>query len=214
MTLNSAGVFVIGLTGGTGSGKTTAAAVMAREGAVILDCDEIAHEILTPGYAAYKDAVEVFGAGIVRADGTIDRRRLGAIIFAEPGMRARLMELTFKHIIKEVLSRLESLRRQALADRRGRAAVIDAPLLIEAGLHKAADEVWLLRAAESLRVTRAARRDNLDPESVLLRARSQLPFDQLKKHAHVIIENEGSLADLEEKVTKLFCVSIHNRVGP
>ncbi len=173
---------IIGLTGNSGSGKSYIASILAKEqGTFIIDCDKIAHSILLKGKHAYIETVEYFGQEILQEDGSIDRKKLGSIVFANDEKRLKLEKITHKHIILEINRQIESSNAKQI--------VIDAPLLIEAGLHKAVHEVWVVYADLEKRLERIIKRDKITKEQALKRFKAQTPIEEKIKFANVIIVN-------------------------
>ena len=181
---------VIGLTGGIGSGKSTVAKLLEDKGAVLLNADLIGHEIYLPGKPAYDDIIEAFGREVIAEDGTIDRKKLGPIVFADPKNLARLNEITHPRIAEAVKERLAELEKQGAA-----VAVIEAAILFEAGWEILADEVWVTVVDPETAATRAAERGGLDRQQVLERIKSQMTNEERTSRAQVAISTEGTLAD-------------------
>lgn len=188
---------VIGLTGNSGSGKSSVAAIMANEhGAYVIDADEIAHAVLLKNGSAYAEVIEAFGEGILDVAADIDRKHLGRLVFGNEPRRARLIEITHKHIIAEMLARLE--RARGLYPY----VLMDAPLLIEGGLHKASDTVWLVYADRESRLARITSRDKITEAEARKRLDSQTSFDELKKYADVVLDNSGGIDALRAEVQR------------
>jgi dephospho-CoA kinase len=181
---------VIGLTGGIGSGKSTVARLLEDKGAVLLNADLIGHEIYLPGKPAYDDVIEAFGREIVAEDGTIDRKKLGPIVFADPEKLARLNEITHPRIAEAVKERLAELEALGVG-----VAVIEAAILLEAGWEVLADEVWVTVVDPETAAKRAAERGGLDAQQVLERIRSQMTNEERVSRANVVISTEGGLED-------------------
>ena len=132
---------IIGLTGNSGSGKSSVADIMRDEyGAYIIDADKIAHEVLLKSGPAYDEVVAGFGEEILSEDGEIERCKLGTLVFGNDASRGLLVGITHKYIVKEMLFQLEWARELYPH------VIMDAPLLVEAGLHKWSDVVWLVYA--------------------------------------------------------------------
>lgn len=189
---------IIGLTGNSGCGKSTVADIMREEyGAFIIDADKIAHEVLLKNHAAYIEVVVEFGEDILNGDGEIDRRKLGRIVFANNRQRERLTEITHKYILEEMLTQLE------LAREKYPHVIMDAPLLIEAGLHKESDMVWLVYATPELRCARIVSRDALTEAEAYKRMASQTSHDELEKYADVVIDNSRGPEGLQGEVRRV-----------
>ncbi len=185
----------LGLTGGLATGKSTAAEILASLGAEIIDADRIAHQVLEPEGEAYSDVVAHFGRSILTEDGRVDRKKLGRIIFSSPVKRQQLEKLTHPHILEKIERRLEE-------DRDSSRIVLEAPLLFETGLEKLVQEIWVISARLENQIARLKRRDGLDREEALRRINAQLSLKEKRKRADLVIENNGSKAELKEKVVK------------
>lgn len=182
---------VIGLTGNSGSGKGAVSEIMAELGALILDCDKIAHRNMEQGGAAYNEIAEAFPFA-VSADGSIDRKKLGERVFSDAESLRLLNSITHKYIYEYIKKTLEEYS--------GDYAVIDAPLLIEAGMECICDEVWLVHADDKTRLERVIRRDGITAEEALMRFKNQTSYEELKKHADFLIENSEDLEGLKKQV--------------
>ena len=148
---------VIGLTGGTGSGKSVVSKSLAAAGAVVIDADKIAHEIILKGEPAYQEIVKYYGTGILDAKGNIIRRRLGEIVFHDAEKLAFLNQCTHKYICAEVDRQIAKAEKENTA----RAVILDAPLLLEAGLESRCDTVWVVYADPEVRAKRVMARDGV-----------------------------------------------------
>lgn len=184
---------VIGLTGNSGSGKGTVADIMMKYGAYIIDCDRIAHINMAKGGASYGDIVSAFGREILDDNNEIDRKALGNIVFKDKNSLELLNSITHKHIVMEVEKNINNNRDK-------KAVIIDAPLLIEAGLDSICDSVWAVYAPVEIRLERVMERDNIDREKALLRFTNQMDFEEIKKRADIVICNDGSVDKLENVV--------------
>ncbi|MDR1210094.1 MAG: dephospho-CoA kinase [Clostridiales bacterium] len=190
---------VIGLTGGIGGGKSTVAAMLAGRGAVIADADKIAREVTAPGGAAYAGVAAAFGQGILLPGGEIDRLGLGEIVFRDVSALKKLEGLTHGHITARILE----LLRSAKDDPAVSLFVIDAPLLYESGLDAVCAEVWVITAERGVRIERAARRDSTGAERAETIDARQSPETAPRARGAVIINNNGGVGELAEKVMRL-----------
>ena len=190
---------VIGLTGGIGSGKSMVSQFLAELGAVIIDADKVGHEAFKPNTEAWREVVATFGWGVLKPDGEIDRSKLGAMVFGDPESLARLNQIMQPRIYDMVMARLEQYRQQRVA-----VVVIEAPLLIEAGWVPLVDEVLVTVASEETVLSRLRERSMLSESESLARIRSQLSNEERVKHADVVINNEGSLDELRDRVKELW----------
>lgn len=197
---------VLGLTGGIGSGKSAATEILGGLGAVVIDADRVGHETYAPGTPGWERVVAEFGREVVAADGSIDRRRLGAIVFADPSRRARLDAIVHPLIREAIAARLAAERRRA----RAAAVVVEAALLVEAKWHTLVDEVWLITARREAVEQRLIAQRGLDRAAIALRLRAQLDDAQRAAHADVLIDNSGSRDALRATLVTLW----RERVAP
>ena len=190
---------VIGLTGGIGSGKSTVSRLLADLGAVVLDADKVGHQAYQPGTETWKELVAAFGEEIVSPDGTIDRKKLGAIVFGDPESLARLNRIVHPRMFDMMKAQIEEHRRQSVS-----VVVLEAAILLEAGWTPLVDEVWVTVASEPTVVRRAIERTGLPEEQIRARIRSQLSNEEREKAASVVISNDGDLEELRAKVAELW----------
>ena len=175
---------VIGLCGGSGSGKTTASSVMASLGAAVIDTDRVYREICIPGSPCVRELASSFGDDILLPDGSLDRTKLGAIVFSDDGARAELNRITHRYIAEETKRLLASYEAEGKAS-----AVIDAPLLFESGFNAFCDITVGVTADEETRIARITARDGISRERAAARIASQLSDIELRRRCDRIIEN-------------------------
>jgi dephospho-CoA kinase len=187
---------VIGLTGGIGSGKSTVAEMLARRGAVVIDADRVGHESYRPGSEGFRQVVAAFGNAVVAPDGSIDRRALGAIVFAHPEARARLNAIVHPLIAAEVGRRVAEAR----AADEPKPVVVEAALLIDAGWRALVDRVWVVTVSPRAAIARVTASRGLSREEVERRLESQMPDAERRRQADLVIENDGTVEELEAKV--------------
>ncbi len=199
---------VIGLTGGIGSGKSTVARLLADWGAAVIHADAVGHEVYAPGTLGWRQVTAAFGTGILAADGTIDRQRLGAIVFADPQARARLDAIVHPLIAAEIQRRV-TVQRAAHA---AQIIVVEAALLIEANWRSLVDEVWLVVADTAAVVDRVVSQRGLSASEVTLRIAAQISDAQRRQVADVVIENTGSLEQLEARVRAAWTAATEGNV--
>ena len=178
------------MTGGIACGKSTVADFWRRWGAETLDADDVAHALIVPGGAAVAAVLDAFGPAVRAADGGIDRERLGRIAFADPAARRRLEALLHPAVIRRMRAWAEGVRRE------GRLGVAVVPLLFEAGMEKEWDAVVCVASDEQTMLERLAAR-GLSPAEAKARIASQWPVREKMARADRVIENNGSLAELE-----------------
>lgn len=192
-------MIVIGLTGGIGSGKSTAAAYLKSKGAFVIDADRVGHDIYKGGSEGWREVVETFGRGIVGPDGEIDRKKLGGAVFSDPAKLEWLNTITHPLIDTEIASRLEEHRRAGTE-----VVVVEAALLVEGGWKHLVDEVWLLTAPDEIAKGRVVRKSGRPAKQVEAILKAQLSDDERRRHADVVIDNSGSIAELGSKLDKLW----------
>ena len=186
----------IGLTGGIGSGKSTAAQILEELGAALIDADRVGHDVYRPGTEGWKKVTETFGQDVVASDGSIDRKRLGAIVFADPAALKRLTAIVHPLIAQEVATRIERLRTAGTH----KVIVVEAAVLIEANWQSLVDEVWLVAAGKSAIVERLQAQRGVTAADIEARIAAQLSDDERRCHADLVIENGGSIDELRSKL--------------
>ena len=193
-------VIVAGLTGGIATGKSTVAAIFASAGAVVIDADRIAREAVRPGTAVHADIVAHFGNGVVRADGAVDRKRLAAIIFADPAEQRALERMVHPQVKREVAAQLDRLRRDAP----GSVVIVDVPLLFETGMERGLDPTILVYAPEAVQLRRLIARDGLTHDEALRRIAAQMPIETKRARAAIVIDNSGTLEDTGRQALEVY----------
>lgn len=192
-------MLVIGLTGGIACGKSTVAAILRDLGARVVDADEVAREVLAPGSPVLARVAERFGPEVLRADGSLDRRRLADVVFRDRQALGDLNAITHPAIIEIIRGSIEQARRQGV-----RVLVIDAPLLLEAGMQGMVDEVWVVTCTPRQQIERLCRRTGMSPREAEERLQAQMPLDEKARLADRIIPNEGSPDDLRARLRRLW----------
>lgn len=188
---------VIGLTGGIGSGKSAAAAILRDLGAIVLDADTIAHELYAPGTEGWQAVVEAFGHEILDSSGAIERKKLAAIVFADASARRRLEAIMHPRITAELQRRLRALQSAGNV----RVAVVEAALLLEAGWQTLVDEVWVITAAPDIIRQRLERLRGMTTADIEARQRAQMTDEARRAYAHAVIDNSGTLEQLREQLS-------------
>lgn len=184
--------FVLGVTGNIAAGKSTVTAELARLGATVFDSDAIYHELIAPGQPLLGRIRARFGDGVINPDGSLNRKALGAIVFADPDELAALDRLTHPEIMAE------SDRRVAAATTP--VAVIDAVKLIESGHADECDQVWVVTARPDQQVTRLMKRNRLSRDEAERRIAAQPPLAAKLRRADVVIDNSGTVAATQAQV--------------
>lgn len=192
-------VKVIGLTGGIATGKSTAASMLRQLGAKIIDADELAREIVEPGQEAWQEIVAAFGREIVCEDKSIDREKLRKKVFADPQARKRLESITHPHI-----RTLAQQRIQQLAAEGAEIVVYMAPLLFENQVQLWLRPVILVACDPATQKRRLQKRDGLNKKEIEQHLKAQMPLEEKIKLADFIIENNGSLVELERLIKEVW----------
>ncbi len=178
----------VGLTGGIACGKSRVRRHLAAAGFGTLDLDGVGHDAIAPGGAAYDDVVAAFGRGILAPDGTVDRKALGARVFADATARAKLNALVHPRVREE-----EARRAAAHAAAGGRVFVTDAALLVEAGLHLRFDRLVVVDCEGGEQLRRLMARDTIDEAAAGARITAQMPAAEKRRFAHIVLDASGSL---------------------
>lgn len=188
---------VIGLTGGIGSGKSSVAAMFAARGAVVIDTDAVAREVVEPP-SAVLDAINYeFGSAVMTPDGRLDREALARIVFADPRQRELLNRLIHPAIRERTLELMHAQPADAML-------VVVVPLLFESEFDKNCDSVVAVVADPDVRRSRVAQRDQVKEESVSARMSAQLADDEYARRAKHVVKNDGDLAHLEQQVDAIW----------
>lgn len=199
----------IGLTGTIGSGKSTVSARLSALGAVVLDADAVARRLLASDTACRRAVIDAFGDGILRADGSIDRKKLAAAVFSDPAARARLNSIVHPAVIEQMFLNAE----RSLSENPDTPVVFDAPLLIECGLQDRMDAVVLVTASRETSLQRVMLRDGCGEREAAARIDAQLPQEEKARYADFIVENDGTLDELTTRVDALYQILTGKRDG-
>ncbi len=191
---------ILGVTGNIASGKSTVAKELARRGAVVVDADQLAREVVEAGSAALEKLVAVFGAEVLQSDGQLDRERLGQMVFADVKVRTMLNNIVHPEIARKSVQRLQELKQQGDSP----LIVYEAPLLFEAGAESRVDKVLVVKIAPAEQLKRLQQRDGLDTGAAQQRMAAQMTQQQKIDRADFVIDNSGSLTDLKNQVDSLW----------
>jgi len=181
----------VGLTGGLATGKTFVGEELARLGCLLIQADELGHEVLAPGGEAYEAVIAEFGTDLVGSDGQIDRRALGARVFGSADRLALLNSLVHPHVFR----REDQLIEEFSAVSPGGIAVVEAAILIETGSYKRFAKLILVTCTEEQQIARALRRPGAVESDVRARLSRQMPFAEKRKFAHFVIDTSGEKQD-------------------
>jgi len=190
---------LIGLTGGIATGKSTVAEILTGLGAAVVDADALAHEVTAVGSEAVAVIARDLGAEYVRADGSLDRPRLAERVFADRALLARLNAIVHPRVRSLIAERVHDL-----AARGAQVVVIDVPLLLESRERYEVDAVWLVYAPEPVQIRRLMARNGLSRSQAELRVRAQMPIEEKRRLADVVIDNTEDRLALRRQVEALY----------
>lgn len=193
---------VIGITGGMATGKSTVAQMFAEFGAELVSADHIAREIVLPGSPVLERIVQRFGADILMPDGSLDRAKLGEIVFSDPKARADLEAITHPEIIAILSDRIRHFRDSP----RGRTGVLVAeiPLLFEVGLRALVDRVVVVAAEQPTQANRLINRNGVSRQRALARLKTQMPIERKIAEADWVVRNDGDLSETRRQVEQIW----------
>ena len=189
---------VLGLTGGIATGKSTADKFFEEKNIPIVDCAEIAHNIMNVNKPAWKDIKEVFGEKYLNEDQTINRKKLGKLVFNDPTKMKILNEITHPRIFQEMESQIAQYKSEGYS-----LIIVDAPVLFESHSEKYYDKTLVISLPQDLQIKRLMARNNLTKEEALSRINSQMSLKEKEARATYVIENTGSVEDLYKKLNEL-----------
>lgn len=204
---------IIGLTGGIGTGKSTVTDYLISKGLHVLDADKIAREIVLPGSEMLIRLAAVFGQDIIQEDGSLDRKKLGAIVFSDAEKRRQLDSLMHTEILEIIHERILQFREETELSaeyaidpanlKKSKVIFIDAPLLFETGLDKSVGEIWVIDADDETRIKRIMERDGLKREDIMKRIGMQMAREEKNRRADVILDNTGDQEALYRQIELL-----------
>jgi dephospho-CoA kinase len=193
-------LIVVGLTGGIASGKSTVSKMFDKAGAVVIDADRIARQVVEPGKPAWKEIRARFGGRVFRPDGALDRERLGNIIFHHSRQRRQLEAIIHPRVrahIDETLRELSMAKPQPVV-------VLDVPLLLETGMDKGLNEIIVVYAPAAVQRRRLMRRDGYSADQAQARINAQMPMEEKRSRATLVIDNGGNLAETEKQAMAIY----------
>ena len=191
-------MLLVGLTGGIGSGKSTAARMLRERGAVVFDADVLAREAVAPGSDGHRAVVERFGADVLAPGGELDREALASVVFADPAARRDL-----EAIVHPEVRRLFAEGSEVYRDT-DRVVVLSAPLLVETGMHSAFDVLVVVAVPVSVQVERLMRDRGMSEASVRARIDAQAPLEDKAAVADILLDNEGSPEELARQIDRIW----------
>ena len=189
--------YILGLTGGIASGKSTVSAYLAQNGALIIDADLIARQVVAKKSSGLKQIVAKFGGEILTASGELDRKKLGKLVFSNKELLKNLTDITGPLIRAEILREIEAAKKAQV-----KLVVLDIPLLFEAGYQTLCDKVMVVTIPSKLQLERVMKRDNLSAAEARKRIANQLPASKRNELADVLIDNSKSVAETYQQVLK------------
>ena len=190
---------IIGLTGGIGTGKSTVSDYLKKNGCMIIDADEISRKMTAKGAPALAVIKKTFGDRYVSADGELDRKALGDLVFGDSEKLGILQNIITEKVIDEIKCRLKTLSDTKYDG----IIVLDAPLLYECNMDDIADENWLVKSDNEVRIERVAARDNLTRDQIMARIDNQMSQREKEKRSDYIIDNSGTLDELYKQIDSL-----------
>lgn len=191
---------IIGVTGGIGCGKSTVSRILTDLGAKVIDADRISRELLRKGEKAYDEVLAFFGDEIKDGKGELDRKRLAEVVFRNPDKLLALNGITHGYISERIRAGIEKI----ISEGKTEIIVIDVPLPVREGFLELADEVWTVTSDKERRVKRIIERSGMTREDILSRMEAQGREEAYTGIADEIIENDGSIEDLEKVVARLY----------
>ncbi len=188
------------MTGGIASGKSTVSRALRELGAIVIDADEVAHSIVEPGKPAWEDIVALFGMEILHEDQTINRDKLGSIVFDDPERLLELNQITHPRVMEQFKHMLQTIK----FEKPDAVVFIEVPLLYETHMERICDEVWVIWVDEETQIERLMKRDNLGREDAIKRIDAQMNLDEKARRADIVIDNRQTMEETIETATKYY----------
>ncbi len=189
-------VTVLGITGGMGSGKSTASQILAELGAEVIDADQVGHAIYQPDTPAWREIIEAFGEAVMAADRTIDRTKLGPIVFSDPQHLQTLNTITHGKIFAYIQGQIDYMQ----AHGPDRIVAVEAAILLEAGWRSLVEQLWVVAATEEVVIARLQQYKNISADQARARLNAQMSNDERIAQADTVIWNNGELSELRQAV--------------
>ncbi|MEC0180734.1 dephospho-CoA kinase [Paenibacillus peoriae] len=186
----------IGLTGGIATGKSTVSALLVAKGALLIDADAIAREVMLPGHPVLAAVIQHFGRAVMNSDGTLHRKKLGEIVFSDPAQRQALNNITHPAIREEMRLRMVAYERE----QPDKLVLADIPLLYESGLESLYEEIMVVYIPRDVQLRRLMLRDGLTEEQAELRLSAQMDIEQKRRMADIVIDNSDTQAETERQI--------------
>jgi len=192
-------MFVVGITGSFGSGKTSLAHLFRAKGAAVIDTDRLAHKLLQPNASCFKPIVKLFGNDILR-HGRIDRKKLADIVFGNPAALRKLNAIVHPKVIEQSKKKIAQYRRA----KKIKAVVLDVPLLIESKMHLLCDYIVVVKATYALQIKRIKQRSGLQEKEIARRIKAQMPINQKLKYASFVVDNRKALLQTQKQAEEIW----------
>jgi len=194
----------IGLTGGIASGKSTVAKLIRDKGIPVIDADQVAREVMSPGSPVLDEIAKQFGPEFLQEDGSLDREKMGSLVFSDPQSRQKLNQITHPAIGMRAAEIMQSYEDQGEP-----CIVYEVPLLFEAGLHQIFQPIILVAIPKTVQVQRLISRDHISEQDALARIESQMSLEEKEKLSDYIIDNTKEIEDLTEQIQSIFNEILH-----
>ncbi len=186
---------ILGLTGSFGSGKTMVAKIFKSFGAKVIDADKIAHRIIKPQSQIYQKIISIFGKNILKKNKTIDREKLAQIVFNNKNLLKKLNQIMHPQIIKIIKSQIKNYKSKII--------ILDAPLLIEAGLANLVDKLIVVKAKKKEQIERLQAKLPLQKREILKRIKAQIPLQDKVRLADFVIDNSATIKNTKRQVAQI-----------
>jgi len=200
---------IVGLTGGIATGKSAVATILHALGATVIDADQVARDIVLPNTEALAEIVKTFGSDMLHPDGTLHRERMGEVVFQDAGARKQLEAITHPRIRFEIARRVQEA---ALAG--APAIFVEAALLVETGSAALYPDLWVVICEEDTQIARLQARKGCDDITAKKWISAQMPLQEKAAHATELIQNDGSLEDLQARVETAYSKLMEQQPGP
>mgnify|MGYP000904596439 CR=1 FL=1 len=191
---------IIGVTGGIGAGKSSVSSILRELGAVVLDADQISREVTEPGKQAWQQIIKAFGNDVLMPDQRLDRKKLAGIVFRSRQKRLLLENIIHREVTEIMKRQIDALKNQGFDG----VIVLDVPIPVKKGFQDTVDQIWVVTCHDEERIRRVMARSSFTYEDAKNRINAQMPQDEYKKLAHIIIENNGSIEALKARVEALY----------